>query len=214
MRTLEARYFLNQSATENSFRDNAAEAAILHLSMHARVDDLNPNSSAFYFAGTEVSTGEENYGNDNILHLYELYNMPLKANLVVLSACETGIGRYARGEGIMSLGRAFQFAGCPSVTMSLWSVNDRSSAGIMENFFFNLSEGMRKDEALRQAKLSFIKDPQNKYFAHPYYWSGFTLMGDPTPVVEKHYPTYTFLIIALLALVLIATMAFRRYRRA
>ena len=211
---LGGKIFLNQSATERNFRKNAAEAGILHMSMHARVDDVNPNSSAFYFEDSGLSFGEGDHKNDNVLHLYELYNMPLQADLVVLSACETGIGRYARGEGIMSLGRAFQFAGCPSVAMSLWPVNDRSSAAIMKDFFHNLSKGMEKDEALRQAKLSFINDPQNKYFAHPYYWSAFTLMGDPAPVVEKRYPTYTFLIITLLALVLIATVAFRRYRRA
>lgn len=192
--------FKNQNATENNFFNHASSADILHLSMHAMADDENAMYSAFYFNSSQLESekiARDINENDGILHLYELYNYPLKAKLAILSACETGSGEYARGEGIMSLGRAFQYAGCPSVVMSLWQINDMTTAAIMKDFFHNLKKGEAKDKALRNAKIAFLGSEKNKYFLHPYYWSAFVLVGDSNPLIEEEFPLITVIVITL-----------------
>ncbi|UII33406.1 CHAT domain-containing protein [Fulvivirga ulvae] len=204
--------FSGRLATEENFYKNSPQASVLHLSLHANVDDKNPSASALYFYNaTQSGQPEEIETEDNILYLYELYNTSLNARLTVLSACETGTGLYARGEGIMSLGRAFQYSGCPSVAMSLWKVNDKSTARIMDEFFHNLKKGMNKSEALRRAKLTFLNDPKNKYFSHPYYWSAFVLMGDAQPIVSRSW--FTEIVIGLSLLVGLIALAFVKKRR-
>jgi len=107
--------------------------------------------------------------------------MELNAELALLSACETGAGELARGEGIMSLGRAFKYAGCPNVAMSLWKANDKTTAQIMESFSQYLIGGMQKDEALRQAKLSYL-ERSDKIKSHPFFWATFVMVGNNTPL--------------------------------
>lgn len=176
--------FTQTQATEQTFRAVSGDGKVLHLSMHGFVNDLVPSFSALLFTSPD-STDDQNPDNNGVLHLHELYNIKINAELAVLSACETGTGRFTRGEGIMSLGRAFRYAGCKNIIMSLWKVNDNTTARLMKELFSNLKSGMRKDQALQQAKLTFINNSENKYFTHPYYWSGFVLAGDSTPVFDR-----------------------------
>ena len=169
--------FLGEEATERNFLDHAGQGNILHLATHAFASDEDPSYSGLIFA-----SGSDNSGKDGLLYLYEIYNASLNADLVVLSGCETGTGKYYQGEGIISLGRAFRYAGCSNIVMSQWQVNDRATATIMDRFFHNLDLGEQKDDALREAKLQFLNDPKNKFLAHPYYWSAFVLSGDASPV--------------------------------
>jgi CHAT domain-containing protein len=113
---------------------------------------------------------------DGLLQVYEVFNLKLNADLVVLSACETGLGKEVKGEGLIGLTHAFFYAGTPSVMVSLWKVQDRSTADLMANFYQQLERASGKAEALRQAKLKLIQD---KRYAHPYYWAPFVLIGDP-----------------------------------
>ena len=99
-----------------------------------------------------------------------------------MSACETGIGKIARGEGIISLARAFKYAGCRNIVMSLWKANDKTTSGIMYDFCKNLKKGMPKDEALQRAKLKYLESSDH---SHPFYWATFVLIGDNLPV-EKN----------------------------
>ena len=120
---------------------------------------------------------------DGFLHTYEVFNLKLNADLVTLSACETGLGKLSRGEGLIGLTRAFMYAGAPSVLVSLWSVSE-STAEVMKYFYQNLNTGKTKTEALRQAKLKLIKsesefkDGQRFSFANPFLWAPFVLMGE------------------------------------
>ena len=98
--------------------------------------------------------------------------MKLQADLVVLSACETGLGKEVKGEGLMSLMRAFMYAGASSVVISLWNVNDESASDLMIRFYRNLKTGMSKGEALRQAQLETINDN-----GFPFFWAPFILVG-------------------------------------
>lgn len=159
-------------ANENNFKNLAKKYNILHLSMHGEINQENPLYSQLIFS--KDSSKKE----DGFLTAAELYNLQFDAGLVVLSACNTGVGKLKRGEGLMSLARAFAFAGCPSSVMSLWKVSDESSAKIMFNFYNNLSKSKPKDFSLQQAKLDYLKEIQDPLFAHPYFWAGFVAIGD------------------------------------
>jgi CHAT domain-containing protein len=120
-------------------------------------------------------------GEDGFLKISEIYNLELNASMVVLSACNTGYGQLKRGEGIMSLARAFFYAGVPNVVMTLWQVEDKSGGRIMTDFYQNLARGTAKDMALRNAKLSFLTE-SDPIHQHPYYWSGYIVVGDSSAV--------------------------------
>jgi CHAT domain-containing protein len=172
-----SRLFAGQSntgelATETAFKTEAPKHNILHLAMHAHTSDKNPMYSRLIFQQGETAGGE-----DGMLHAYELYNMSLQADLVVLSACETGAGKLQNGEGIMSLSRAFKYAGCPNIVMSLWQADDASTKDIMVHFYRNLKKGMGKSEALRQANRQYLSQASPEK-GHPFYWATFVLAGD------------------------------------
>src|SRR5262249_10513840 len=115
--------------------------------------------------------------NDGVLQAWEIYSqLKLNAELVVLSACETGRGQLVRGEGIVGLMRALQYAGARSVVASQWKVADETTSTLMVAFHRKLREGLAKDEALRQAMALVRSNPKT---AHPYYWAAFFLTGDP-----------------------------------
>src|SRR5207249_3796589 len=110
------------------------------------------------------------------LQAWEIMNLNLRAELVVLSACETARGENVRSDGIVGLTRALQIAGARSVVTSQWKVADASTARLMVAFHRNLRQGLAKDEALRRAMLLVQQDPKT---AHPYFWAPFILTGDP-----------------------------------
>ncbi|MDW7681236.1 MAG: CHAT domain-containing protein, partial [bacterium] len=166
---------LRQNATETNFQRFAPHAQIIHLATHAVIDDQNPLDSRFVLAD------EGDSQNDGLLHTFELYNMQLNSQLAVLSSCNTGVGKLIRGEGILSMARGFRYAGCSNIVMSLWQVDDQSSAHTISRFYHNLSLGMEKSEALHEAKLHFI-DSADPLKAHPYFWSGLILIGDNAPL--------------------------------
>jgi CHAT domain-containing protein len=165
-------------ATESFFKENAANYNLIHLASHTLVDTEKPLYSTLVFA-------EDDSGEDGLLHLYELYGMKLNSSLVSLSACNTGIGRSYKGEGMMSLGRGFMGAGARNVLMTLWSVSDQSSGSIMSSFFEKLKNEEYEPEALRMAKLEYL-EKADELTSHPYYWSGFTFIGNGTKK-ESHF---------------------------
>ena len=119
----------------------------------------------------------------------DILQMKLNAELVVLSACETGLGRLRDGEGIVGLTRAFLYAGASSTVVSLWKVEDQSTSLLMERFYQNLKRGLDKSEALRQAKLDIIRSNvdlkatgRREELAAPFYWAPFILVGDWGPL--------------------------------
>ncbi len=164
--------FTGEGITESQFRSLATDYKLLHLSMHAEMDDVNPMYSHFIF-----NTSNDTI-HDGILTAAELYNLPLKADLAVLSACNTGFGAIKKGEGIMSLSRAFRYAGVPSTVMSLWKVPDDATSKIMGDFYQFLKEGDTKDSALRRAKLAYLDQAITPEQKHPFYWAGFVATGD------------------------------------
>lgn len=193
--------YLGQAATESAFKAGQSSATILHMATHAYTDDEHPAFSAMILA--DESQAEE----DGILYAYEIYQSQIPAEMVVLSACNTGFGPLSGGEGVMSLARAFKSAGCPNVVMSLWSVDDERTTQLMTRFYHYLNLDLPKDQALRQAKLDMIQaSPQ----AHPHYWASFVLIGDHEEVRwQADYSwIYPFLICSggLLLILLLMTL--------
>lgn len=166
--------FYHDVATEDAFTANAADYRLLHLSTHGKANDKVGDYS--YLVFTEQKDSIEN----ELLYVWDLYNLQLNADMVVLSACETGIGELQKGEGIISLARGFTYAGAKSIITSMWSVKDETTKDLMILFYQNLQQGMTKDAALCQAKLQYINElaPQEQKMAHPFYWSGFIGIGD------------------------------------
>ncbi len=166
---------LNENASEGEFKKQAGNNKIIHLAMHALIDDKDPMRSKLLFSHTNDST------EDGFLNAYELYNMNINADLAVLSACNTGDGKLVKGEGVMSLSRAFMYAGCPSIVMSLWKAEDKSTASIIVDFFKHIKNGEEKDVALRNAKLNFIQiaDPIT---SNPFFWANFVVVGDNSSI--------------------------------
>lgn len=164
--------FQGPAATVDNFRLHAPEAGILHLAMHGISDDDYGENSHLIFSAERDSSG------GNLLYVRDLYRMRIRAALVVLSACETGIGELQRGEGIISLSRGFFYAGASSIVTTLWSIDDKASGEIMEAFYSNLMRGQKKDEALRNAKLAFLESEQYSGRTHPIYWAAFVSVGN------------------------------------
>jgi CHAT domain-containing protein/Tfp pilus assembly protein PilF len=170
--------FLDSTATEENFRINAPKAGILHLAVHGKANDEHGEYSYLAFYQTLDSIENE------LIFVKDLYTMRIRAALVVLSACETGIGELQRGEGIVSLARGFSFAGAASIVTTLWSIDDSASAEIMESFYKNLKAGETKDGALRNAKLAYLNRRKNSNASHPLYWAAFVPVGDMEPLDE------------------------------
>lgn len=189
----EGRYFLQEQSTLDCFRKQAPMASVIHIASHASSAEGSKPSIEFY---------------DSTLYLNELYGMRLVAGLVVLSACESGIGTIEKGEGAMSLARGFYYAGAQQIVSTLWKVNDQSTARLLGNFY-NLSG--RKDHAhsLRDAKLLYLQN--NKWTAKhsPFYWAGFVIIGHNEKPAKKWE---IYMLSALASIVVVMGIAICRSR--
>lgn len=190
-------------ATEKAFKQQSGNYKILHLAMHALIDNDNPMLSKLVF------TQDYDSLEDGMLHTFELFNMNLSAELAVLSACNTGIGKLQKGEGVMSLGRAFSYAGCPSIVMSHWSVDDRSTSELMSLFYKNLSEGKSKDLSLKQAKKEFLNNT-DELRTHPLYWAGFVVLGDTKPLTNGSGHQLIYWLIGVVLVILVSSFTINK----
>jgi CHAT domain-containing protein len=195
----ESSVYTGKEATEEKSKTLSPNHDILHFATHAKLNEDDPLSSAVLLAREDVEDGR--------LEVREIFGLDLKANLVVLSGCETGLGKLSTGDELVGLTRAFIYAGTPSVVASLWSVDDSSTARLMASFYRNLKT-MSKVEALRQAQLELIRgeggsdmlarrgvggigklgetpsamlsapSSNSVSTSHPYFWAPFILVGD------------------------------------
>ena len=167
--------YLDKDASEENFKKIAADYDILHLAMHTLIDDYDPMYSKMAFE--QSNNGLE----DGFLNTYELYNMKLNSRMAVLSSCNSGAGKLHRGEGVISLARGFIYAGCPSIVMTLWTVEDMSGVKLMKSFYGYLKKGNNKSKALQQSKIDFIENA-DQLKAHPYFWAGYVIIGNNQPL--------------------------------
>lgn len=164
-------------ATERSFKSLAPDFRLIHVSSHGGLDETVP-----LYSGVALAPDTSGF-EDGFLHAYEVLSVPLACDLVTLSGCETGLGRLYAGEGLLGLTRSFLYAGAKQALVSLWSVNDASTALLMERFYANLAKGMPTPEALQDAKrfLRTLTTPgpggRPLSYAHPFFWAPFVLVG-------------------------------------
>lgn len=201
---IDGNYYYGDQASEKQFKDHASDYQILHLAVHGEANVLEPEKSKLYFYA-EGDTIE-----DGKLHAFELYSMDIGADLAVLSACNTGSGEVAQGEGIISLGRAFSYAGVNSLLLTRWEVSDTYTPEIMEVFYREIKNGKRKSEALRTAKLEFLEKADN-ISSDTFYWSSFYILGDDSPIHLNESQLWKYFLVAsiLMAMAFIGYMAIR-----
>lgn len=145
---------------------------IVHFATHALLNNQHPDLSGIVLSLVD----EQGRTQNGFLRLYDIYNLKLNADLVVLSACQTALGKEIKGEGLMGLTRGFMYAGAPRVVASLWRIDDRATAEIMKRFYTAmLKDGLSPSAALRAAQLSMLHDPR---FQSPHFWAPFTLQGE------------------------------------
>ena len=169
-------YYFGKEASEKNFKEESSNYRILHLAVHG---DLSEKSEGLIF----FSNGEKE---DGRLNFEELYLMELDAELAVLSACNTGSGEITADEGIISLGRAFAYAGVPGLLLSRSEVSDLSTPYIMKFFYEELKAGNRKSEALRKAKIRFLNEIADEHTKKPAFWSPYYILGDDSPIYDKN----------------------------
>jgi CHAT domain-containing protein len=171
-----SRILIGEQATEEQVKAEASRYLLLHFATHAVLDDRNPMYSRIV-----MSSPEEGAKEDGLLEAWELMNLDLKAELVVLSACQTARGRVGAGEGMIGMSWALFVAGSPSVVVSQWKVDSARTTDLMLEFHRNLlrklatgGPAMSKAEALRAAALKLLHGQYN----HPAYWAGFVIIGN------------------------------------
>jgi CHAT domain-containing protein len=204
---LQGRVVFDQDASEELFKTQAGNYGILHLAMHTLVNNEYPLYSKLVF--TPDADTEE----DGLLNTYELANLDLGADLVVLSACNTGFGKLNRGEGIIGLTRGFFQAGCKSLLATLWSVSDETSLSIIEGFYTELEKQQSKSYSLSESKRNYVKQAKGMW-AHPFFWAGYISIGDDKPIITqaKEKIPYSFIVGAIVVF-LLAGSGFWLYKR-
>ncbi len=184
----------NTNATLQNFNSHSTNYSVLHLATHAIFNDAIPENSFLAFA--------YNDNKEQSLYVRDLYNLKLNSDLVTLSACESGIGKLNRGEGLMSLARGFYFSGANSIASTLWKINDASATQLMDDFYLNLSNKDSKDIALQKAQITFLNKNKDNALTHPYYWSAFVISGNTSSLVHGNYWIYIGLGVLLVLLII------------
>ena len=156
---------VRQEATRSQTRRHLGSQALIHLATHADLEEDDPLGSALLLRPEGSDTGR--------LEVQEIFGLDLHASLVILSACDTSLGKLTEGDEVVGLTRAFLYAGTPSVISTLWMVDDRASYELMRAFYQNLRAGQAKGESLRQAQLATLAR-----YPHPYYWAAYQLTGE------------------------------------
>lgn len=191
---------LGEEATSKQFRARSEAYLLLHISTHGMLDSSDSQEPWIAF----TTAPESNMPYDPF-YAYELYGIHLRAQLTVLSACHTGQGKWAKGEGVLSLARAFAQAGSSSLLMSVWAIDEHSTATLLPSFYRYLAAGSSKDQALRLAKLEYL-DQTDELTASPSFWAGFILTGNSEPLqmgASSSWP-YAFPLIGFVLILLIA----------
>jgi len=197
----QADVLVGEQASKVVFKQLAPEYKILHIAAHATFDNYRPLHSSIFLAA-DAETNE-----NGVLRAFEFFNLELNAELAVLSACNTVGG--GGSQGMEGLVRGLVFAGVPSVVATLWTVEDESTAKLMEQFYRYLRQGERKSRALQLAKLDLIKSGK----ADPFYWAGFVLIGDSSPIDFSDLPSKTDWRLAVVLGLVVALIQIIVYRK-
>ena len=200
------RTFVKGSANRSNFLAALNKPGIIHLSMHALIDQTNPWESKLLFNSED--------GSIDALYLHEINQKNAQAKMVVLSACQSGRGLHHMSEGVRSFSNVFQQIGIPTVAMSKWKVPDEHTARIMKSFYQNLNNGDDPSIALQGAKIDFIENGMSAKLLHPYYWAGMVLIGDSRPVRFAAEYDVWIIIVSGMVIAMISVLVFWHRRKA
>lgn len=190
--------FENDQAKESVYKNEANNYDIIHLAMHTLINDKDPMRSTLIFSQKSDSL------DDGFLKTYEIYGIPLRAKMVVLSSCNTGSGLLSSGEGILSLARGFIQSGGQSVVMSMWEIEDRSGTEIVKMFYNNLKKGYSKSVSLKKARIAYFESA-DQLRSHPYFWSTLVVYGNNSPL---YFSIYIKLAIGILITLVAGSLIF------
>ncbi len=195
--------FLGQEAAADELLENGARFPYLHFATHSAMDPYLPEAGYLAFAPSEAFP-------EGLFQLSDIYSLNLEAELVGLSACQTGIGLIQKGEGLMSVARAFSMAGTRSLLATLWSVEDLETSQIMTRFYHYLETHSDKAKALQQSQLEYLESTSHEQ-AHPYYWSAINLIGarDSKTRLELR-SNYWWVYFSIFSVALLLTLITRR----
>ena len=177
LRAEHARGYLRDEASERRAMTESADCRYVHFATHGLLDDEKPLYSGIAFSPTAAARDPEG---DWLLQTHEIFGMKLNADLVTLSACQTGLGKLTKGEGLVGMTRAFMFAGTPSVLVSLWSVADEATSAFMVDFYRRVRSGTDKATALVATRRLMMTHPEHPEYHDPFYWAAFVLQGEWT----------------------------------
>jgi CHAT domain-containing protein len=198
--------FVDSLATRERFIKEINNYPIIHLATHAVVDINNAAGSYIAFYPHHKSPIEDR------LYMEELYGLTMdKTKLVIISACETGKGELVNNEGVISLARAFAYAGCESSVNSLWEADDKATSVILRQFHIYLQKGYSKSKALQQAKLDYIKN--NDLSDNPGYWANLILTGNSDPICKPPYPNSKALLSFLIFLFILMALGIKKWKK-
>jgi CHAT domain-containing protein len=174
-------YLMGPNATKTAFEaEPLRNFRVIHFAVHSLTSLRFPERDALVLAK------DKQKGDDGLLQVREILNLPLTANLVTLSACDTGVGKLQGEEGITNLVQAFLLAGAKTVVASLWGADDQYTASLMERFYSHLAEGEDKAASLRLAKVDMLQKYGDQ--ASPFFWAGFIIVGDGSSGVSFRTP--------------------------
>jgi CHAT domain-containing protein len=203
---LKGRRLLGQEASKQQFMALSQDASMIHLATHAVAVSEDPSRSFIVFYPSAKS--DSSYK----LFAHELYNIPLAGtSLAFLSACETSDGKLINSEGIMSLSRAFAYAGCPNMITSLWQAEDQATSFISRRFYAYLASDHEFSEALRLAKLDFLQDKSFAQFHTPTFWANLVYIGMPHQSINAG-PSVWWIVLALLLIVSVGCLIYFKGR--
>ncbi|MCR9016716.1 CHAT domain-containing protein [Aquiflexum gelatinilyticum] len=184
--SLHGKSFISSEGTKRNFLETASGSEVIHLSTHALPDPNDPQQAFITFFPGDI---------ESRLFTHEIYNLDLSESaLIFLSACETNFGSLSKSEGILSISRAFAFAGCPNIISALWKAEDKSTAYITDRFYSHVENGLSYAEALREAKKDLLEDEKMAQFHHPVFWAHLVLVGSiPAKTYFDYLPVYLWI---------------------
>jgi CHAT domain-containing protein len=188
--------FSDRKSTESAFKANAGKFLVLHIASHTLLDAVNPFLSCVML--TPKDTTE-----DGLLYAWEIGQMKLNAQLVVLSGCNSGYGVLKKNEGLISLARSFLYTGVRTIAFTLWPAADQAGSAISTNFYKGIKKRQTLDVAMQAAKLNFITEA-DPVKAHPYFWASYIIVGHDDPIPLGRFPVWPKIAVGLLAAVLLA----------
>jgi hypothetical protein len=196
--------FKGNLANETAFKSRVNGYRVLHIASHTLLDEKNPSLSCM------VMTSPSDSVDDGYLYSYEISQLNLNAQLVVLSGCNTGFGVLRKSEGLISIARSFFYTGVRTVMYTLWPVADDAGAAIISSFYKGLKHHNRPDDALRESKLKFLEnaDPVK---AHPFFWAGYVIVGKTNHVHLSRYGLWPEIILISLIVAMISFFLYRKF---